>query len=220
MKLTGKQIGIATTAGITGMFAGVLLISGGIRIQLLSLAGLLTLPPVAVGLIVVDTRAQCKINQVEARASEAQRKLDGVTIKLTASEEKEARSQLELAEVQTSLNRAKELLRACEVDRSQSAEVIGQQYVKIDELQRELVSHKERIEELEAEIEAWEEQFQAAVNQEAQKLFQVAKLSEIKRIEAENDALTREAIEIARQYRQWANLADARLQDRREFRSE
>ncbi len=73
------------------------------------------------------------------------------------------------------------------------------------------------MEELEAEIEAWEEQFQATVNQEAQKLFQVAKLSEIKRIEAENDALTKEAIDIARQYRQWANLADARLQDRREF---
>jgi hypothetical protein len=217
MKLTGKQIGITATAGITGMFAGVLLISGGIRIQLLSLAGLLALPPIAVGLIVADTRAQGKVNQAEAKANEAQRKLDGVTIKLTASEEKEARVQLELAEVQTSLNRAKELLKACEVERSQSAEVIGQQYVKIDSLQAALVSHQERVEELEAEIEVWEEEFHSKVNIEAENRFQTAKLAEIKRIETENDALTKEAIDIARQYRQWVNLADARLQDRREF---
>jgi hypothetical protein len=217
MKLTGKQIGIMATAGITGMFAGVLLISGGIRIQLLSLAGLLALPPIAVGLIVADTKAQGKVNQAEAKVSDALRSLDGATIKLAASEEKEASLQLELAEVQNSLNRAKELLRVCEVERCQSAATIGQQHVKIDELQAALVSHQERLEELEAEIEAWEEQFQATVNQEAQKLFQVAKLSQIKRIETENDALTREAIEIAKQYRQWANLADARLQDPREF---
>jgi hypothetical protein len=217
MKLTPKQIGITTTAGITGLFAGALLISGGIRIQLLSLAGLLALPPIAVTLIVADTRAQGKINQAEAKANEALRSLDGMTIKLTASEEKEARSQLELAEVQTSLNRAKELLKACEVERSQSAEVIGQQYVKIDELQAALISHQEQIEQLEVEIEAWEEEFHGKVDVEAEKRFQVAKLSEIKRIEAENDSLTKEAIEIAKQYRQWANLADARLQDRREF---
>jgi len=73
MKLTGKQIGITATAGITGMFAGALLISGGIRIQLLSLAGLLALPPVAVGLIVIDTRAQGKVNQAEAKVSDVQR---------------------------------------------------------------------------------------------------------------------------------------------------
>jgi hypothetical protein len=217
MKLTGKQIGITATAGITGMFAGALLISGGIRIQLLSLAGLLALPPIAVGLIVADTRAQGKINQAEAKVSDALRSLDGMTIKLTASEEKEASLQLELAEVQTSLNRAKELLKACEIERSQSAEVIGQQYARIDELQATLASHQERVEELEAEVEVWEEEFHGKVDVEAEKRFQVAKIAEIKRIETENDALTKEAIDIARQYRQWANLADARLQDRREF---
>jgi Chromosome segregation ATPases len=217
MKLTGKQIGITATAGITGMFAGALLISGGIRIQLLSLAGLLALPPVAVGLIVVDTRAQGKVNQAEAKVSDALRSLDGTTVKLAASEEREASLQLELAEVQNSLNRAKELLRACEVDRSQSAEVIGQQYARINELQAALASHQEREEELEALVEAWEEEFHSKVDVEAEKRFQAAKFAEIKRIEGENDALTREAIEIARQYRQWANLADARLQDRREF---
>jgi hypothetical protein len=217
MKLTSKQIGITATAGITGMFAGVLLISGGVRIQLLSLAGLLALPPIAVGLIIADTRAQGKVNQAEAKVSDALRSLDGATIKLTASEEKEARLQLELAEVQTSLNRAKELLRACEVDRSQSAEVIGQQYVRIDELQAALALHQERVEALEAEVEAWEDEFHGKVDVEAEKRFQIAKVAEIKRIEGENDALTKEAIEIAKQYRQWANLADARLQDRREF---
>ena len=119
--------------------------------------------------------------------------------------------------MQTSLDRAKELLKACEVERSQSAEVIGQQYVKIDELQAALISRQEQVETLEAEVEEWEATFHSKLDSEAQKRFQAAKQSEIERIQVENDALTREAIEIARQYRQWANLADARLQDRREF---
>jgi hypothetical protein len=94
------------------------------RIQLLSLAGLLALPPVAVGLIVVDTRGQRKINQAEDKASDALRSLDGMTIRLTASEEREASLQLELAEVQNSLHRAAELLRVCEAERCQSAATI------------------------------------------------------------------------------------------------
>lgn len=217
MKLTGKQIGITASAGLTGLFAGVLLIGGGVRIQLLSLAGLLALPPIAVSLIVVDTRSQGKINQAEAKASEAQRSLDAATIKLAIHEEKEAQLQFELAEVQTSLNRAKELLKACEAERCQSAATISQQYVKIDELQSALISHQERVEALEVEVEEWEVTFHGKLDSEAQRRFQIAKESEIKRIEAENDVLTREAIDIAKQYRQWANLADARLQDRREF---
>jgi hypothetical protein len=44
VKLTGKQIGITASAGITGLFAGVLLVSGGIRMQTLALAGLLAAP--------------------------------------------------------------------------------------------------------------------------------------------------------------------------------
>jgi hypothetical protein len=44
MKLTGKQLGITTGAGVRGLFAGVLLVSGGIRLQTLALAGLLAAP--------------------------------------------------------------------------------------------------------------------------------------------------------------------------------
>jgi len=218
MKITGKQIGITATAGITGLFAGALLISGGVRIQLLSLGSLLlALPPIAAGIIVADTKAQGRINQAEGKVDETLRSLEGLSIKLATSEEKEARLHIELAEVKSSLNQAKELLKACEAERCQSAATIGQQYVKISELQAALVSHQERLEEIQAEVEEWEVAFHSKVDTEAQRRFQVAKASQIKRIELENDALTREAIEIAKQYRQWASLADARLQDRREF---
>ena len=91
MKLTGKQIGITTGAGVCGLFAGVLLVSGGIRLQILALAGLLAVPPVAVGLVIADTKVQRRINQAEGQASDALRSLDGLTIKLSASEESEAR---------------------------------------------------------------------------------------------------------------------------------
>jgi hypothetical protein len=217
MQLTSKQLGITATAGITGLCAGALLLSGGVRLQLLSLAGLLALPPVAVGLIVIDTKAQNRINQAEEKVDKALRDLDIAAVKITSSEAREAQLKLDLTEVQNSLNRAKELLKVCESERCQSASIINQQYQKIDELETLLKTHQARLEDLEAEVEEWEATFHTRLESEAEARFQAAKRAEIKKIEAENDALTKEAIEIAKKYRQWATLADTRLQDRREF---
>jgi hypothetical protein len=210
MKLTGKQIGITTGAGVCGLFAGVLLVSGGIRLQTLALAGLLTAPPVAVGLIVADTKAQRRINQAEGQASDALRSRDGLTIKLSASEENEARLKVELVELKRSLTQAKELLKDCESQRCQSVATIS-------ELQSSLAVATARLEELGAECEAWEREFHTRIDVEAQRRFQVAKQTEIQRIQAENDEITNEALDIVRGFRQWAVEVDGRLQDRGEF---
>jgi hypothetical protein len=210
VKLTGKQIGITVSAGVTGLFAGVLLVSGGIRLQTLALAGLLAAPPVAVGLIVADTKAQRRINQAEGQASDALRSRDGLTIKLSASEENEARLKVELVELKRSLTQAKELLRDCESERYQSTETISQ-------LQSSLTVATTRLEELGAECEAWEREFHTRIDVEAQRRFEVAKQTEIRRIQSENDEITNEALDIVRGFRQWAVEVDGRLQDRGEF---
>jgi hypothetical protein len=55
------------------------------------------------------------------------------------------------------------------------------------------------------------------VSSEAQKRYDAAKKVEIQRIQAENDEITNEALDIVRGFRQWAVEVDGRLQDRGEF---
>jgi hypothetical protein len=136
--------------------------------------------------------------------------LDGITLKLSASEEREARLKVDLANLQQEFTRAKGLLKVCEDERCQSSATITQ-------LQESVALATTRVDELEAEVEEWERTFHSKLDIEADKRFQKAKEAEIKRIEAENDEITREAMDIARAYRQWGIEVDARLEDRGQF---
>jgi len=205
-----KKVMVIGSSAVLGLCLGLVMTAEGIKAQTLALAGLLAVPPVAVGLIVADTKAQRRINQAEGQASDALRSLDGLTIKLSASEESEARLKVELVELKRSLNQVKELLKDCESERCQSTATIS-------ELQSSLVVATARLEELGAECEAWEQEFHSRIDVEADRRFQVAKLNEIKRIESENDEITREAMDIVRGFRQWGLEVDNRLQDRGEF---
>jgi hypothetical protein len=97
-------------SGVLGLCLGLVMGGNGVNSQSLALAGLLALPPVAVGLVVADTRAQQKINQVESKASKALRTLDDISVKLAASEEREAKLKLELLEILQELGRSNELI--------------------------------------------------------------------------------------------------------------
>ena len=81
-------------SGILGLCLGLVMGGNGVNGQSLALAGLLALPPVAVGLVVADTKAQSKINQAESKASKALRSLDDISVKLSMSEQTEARLKL------------------------------------------------------------------------------------------------------------------------------
>jgi hypothetical protein len=212
-----KKLMMIGGSGVLGLCLGLVMSAQGVKAQTLALAGLLAVPPVAVGLIVGDTKAQERINKAESKASDALRSLDGMSIKLTGCEEREARLKVELAEMQGTFTRFKELLKACESDRCQSAESISQLQGELANLRSALAQRNERLEELEAEVEEWERTFHTKLDAEAEKRFQVAKLAEIRKIEAENDEITREAMDIVRGFRQWAVEVDGRLQDRGEF---
>ena len=182
-----KKLMMVGGSGVLGLCLGLVMAAEGIKAQTLALAGLLAVPPVAVGLIVADTKAQGRINKAESKASDALRSLDGMSTKLTASEEREARLKVELAQMQGTLTQLKELLKACESDRCQSAESISQLQGELANLRSALTQRNERLEELEAEVEEWERTFHTKIDVEAEKRFQVAKLAEIRKIEAEND---------------------------------
>jgi hypothetical protein len=212
-----KKLMMVGGSGVLGLCLGLVMAAEGIKAQTLALAGLIAVPTVAVSLVVADTKAQAKINQAETKASDALRSLDGISIKLSASEEREARLKVDLAEMQQTVTRFKELLKTCEFDRCQSAENINQLQGELANLRSALTQRNERLEELQAEVEEWERTFHTKLDVEAEKRFQVAKLAEIRKIEAENDEITREAMDIVRGFRQWGVEVDARLQDRGEF---
>jgi hypothetical protein len=126
------------------------------------------------------------------------------------SEQTEARLKLELVEVLQQLGRVREVLKNCESERCQSVEITNR-------LQSSLKLAAVKVEELSAEVEAWESEFHTRIEVEAEKRFQVAKQVEIQRIQSENDEITNEALDIVRGFRQWAVEVDGRLQDRGEF---
>ena len=212
-----KKLMMVGGSGVLGLCLGLVMSAQGIKAHTLALAGLIAVPTVAVGLIVGDTKAQGKINRAESKASDALRSLDSISIKLTSTEEREAQLRVDFAEVQSTLNRCKDLLKACESERGISAESIRQLQSELGNLRSALQERNQRLEELEAEVEEWERTFHTKLDVEAQKRFQVAKTAEIRKIEAENDEITREAMDIVRGFRQWGIEVDARLQDRGEF---
>jgi hypothetical protein len=75
-----KKVMVIGSSAVLGLCLGLVMTAEGIKAQTLALAGLLAVPPVAVGLIVADTKAQRRINQAEGQASDALRSLDGLTI--------------------------------------------------------------------------------------------------------------------------------------------
>jgi hypothetical protein len=197
-------------SGVLGLCLGLVMGGNGFNGQSLALAGLLALPPVAVGLVVADTKAQSKINQAESKASTALRSLDDISVKLAASEEREAKLKLELLEILQELGRSNELLKSCQLDCSQSVE-------SINRLESSLAVATDRLGDLEAEVNEWEREFHTRVSSEAQKRYDAVRRTEIQRIQAENDEITNEALDIVRGFRQWAVEVDGRLQDRGEF---
>jgi hypothetical protein len=217
MKLSNNQIAIATSAGVCSLVVSVLVASGNVSVRLLSLAGLLAVPPSAIAFITLDNRAQSKINAAQRKLSDAITEGNQIKSKLTVEENRSAKLQSELASLQSSFNRAKEVLKACEAERCQSALDINQLNQSVAKLESDLLMAQTRIEELEDDCDEWKREFHTRIDLEAEQRFQVAKKAEIRKIEGENDEITREAIEIARSFRQWAMQVDERLQDRGEY---
>jgi hypothetical protein len=84
-------------------------------------------------------------------------------------------------------------------------------------LEQELATANSRIEELEADTEAWEEEFHSRVAVEADKRFQVAKKEEIQHIFDEHDKITSEAMRLFRQLQGWGHKVAHGHQQKREL---
>ena len=84
-------------------------------------------------------------------------------------------------------------------------------------LQTQVAAFKSEIEQLQLEIEEWEEQFSDRVELAADARFQVAKKTEIQKIFDEHDAITSQAMQLFQELQQWGQKVAHGHQTKREI---
>ncbi len=208
-----KELGALVGAGVCGLFAGLLVASGGFKgnlARMFALSGLISTPVVFVAHLLIDTKATNRVNKAESEAQTAKATASKAEFRLSELEESSARLTSELVKI-------REVLRVCDGDRQKFSGMVASLTPAIAKLEGELAEARERVEELEADTQAWEEEFHSRVAVEADKRFQVAKRNEIERIFQEHDKITSEAMRLFRQLQGWGHKVAASHQQKREL---
>lgn len=208
-----KELGALVGASACGLFAGLLVASGGLKgnlARMFALSGLISTPVVFVAHLIIDTKATNRVNRVEADSQAAIAKLRKAETKLSELEGSNARLASELASI-------KQALQACDGDRQHLSGMVANLTPVISKLEQELVTAKEQIEELEADSQAWKEEFHNKVNVEVDKRFQASKKEEIERIFDEHDQITSQAMRLFRQLQGWGHKVAHGHQQKREL---
>jgi hypothetical protein len=208
-----KELGALVGAGVCGLFAGLLVASGGFKgnlVRMFALSGLISTPVVFVAHLLIDTKATNRVNKAQEEAQAAKTAASKAGERLSELEESSLRLTSELLKI-------KEVLRVCDGDRQKFSGMVASLTPMITGLEQELATANSRIEELEADTEAWEEEFHSRVAFEADKRFQVAKKEEIQRIFDEHDFITSEAMRLFRQLQGWGHKVAASHQQKREL---
>jgi ribosomal protein S27AE len=206
-----------TSIGVCSCLAGILLGGNGASLNSLSLAGLISIPSVYGLHIIIDTRATNRINKAEKKASDSIAKLEKNQARLTEVEQHNAKLNIELATLQQALKQTQDALNHGEGERSKLAGLTATLTPAIAKLEAELLTAKGRIQELEQEVKDWEENFDGAVDLEADKRFKEAKRQEIQRIFDEHDAITSEAMGLLERLQTWGHKVASSHEAKREM---
>jgi chromosome segregation ATPase len=208
-----KEFGALVGAGVCGLFAGLLVASGGFKgnlARMFALSGLISTPVVFVAHLLIDTKATNRVNKAQEEAQTAKAAASKAESKLLELEESSLRLTSELLKI-------KEVLKACDGSRQKFSSMVASLTPAIAKLEQELATANSRIEELEADTEAWEEEFHSRVAVEANKRFEIAKKEEIQRIFDEHDFITSEAMRLFRQLQGWGHKVAHGHQQKREL---
>jgi hypothetical protein len=187
--------------------------SGLISVKNASIGSLVGLPAALISHVVTDSKAQKRIREADSKLSKALRELDIANSKASNFELCEAmRSDLllELEKTRKALDLAVEAHKTtCNVNQGMKQESIA--------LQTQLATFKSDIEQLQLEIEEWEDQFSDRVELAADAKFQIAKKAEIQKIFAEHDAITSQAMQMFQELQQWGQKVAHGHQVKREI---
>ena len=192
---TSVIVGSATL----GLLAGFGVVTGAVNFKTVSIAALLAMPTAFVTHLVSDSVAQKRINQAEERVKEIERSLCSAVSKNAFLEDVEARS-LHLTE---ELDKVRAALQLAVGEHQKASDLNLYLQQSLSALQADLEASSGRVEELQAECEAWEEEFSDRVESAADAKFQQAKKVEIERIFQEHDAITSGAMALFRQLQGW-----------------
>jgi hypothetical protein len=208
-----KDKSVLIGSGAFGLLAGFAVMTGSLTIKNITVAGMLALPTAFVTHLVSDSIAQKRINQAEERVKRLERELDSALSKTAFLEDIEARSQ-HLAEEIDKVRSALDLA----IGEHQKASDLNLYLQKtLTTLQADLEASQGRVEELQAECEAWEEEFSDRVLVESEAKFQQAKKAEIERIFQEHDAITSQAIALFQRLQGWGEKVAHGHQTKREI---
>jgi len=194
-----NQTSVIVGSATLGLLAGFGVITGAVNFKTVSIAGMLALPTAFVTHLISDTQATKRINQSEERVKGLERELEKAMSQATFLEDIEARSQhlaIEIDKVRSALD-----LAIGEHQKASDLNLLLQQ--SLSALQADLEASQGKVEELQAECEAWEEEFTDRVESAADAKFQIANKAEIQKIFDEHDAITSQAMQLFQELQQW-----------------
>jgi hypothetical protein len=200
-------------SGVFGLLAGFAVMTGSLNLKNITVGALLALPAVFVTHLVADTQATKRVN----KANEKVEKLES-ELRLAASTKALLETtQAEVLRLSEELTKVRSALKATLGEHQQASDLNLHLKESLTTLTSDLEASRGRIEELEAEVEEWEEGFSDRVAREAEARFQVAKRNEIERIFQEHDAITSKAMALFRQLQQWGEKVAHGHQSKREI---
>ena len=224
MKRTNLIV-ISVTAGIVSLCAGTLLTSNFKSAgQTITLATLLSLPTVAGLHLILDSKATKRINEAERKASKAESRATQAENKAVDAATNLDRTQSKLYEVSkknselsSEMSNIKKVLEDVTLHRDQLLVYASKTQPTIAQLQAELTTKREKVNELQSEIQLLEEDFEEKVEIEAQQRLQDAKQEEIQRIFDEHDAITSQAMSLFKRLQRWGQKVAVSHDQKREF---
>jgi hypothetical protein len=208
-----KDKSVLIGSGAFGLLAGFAVMTGSLTLKNITVAGMLALPTAFVTHLVSDTQATKRINKAEERTKKLERELEKAINQTTFSEDIEARS-LHLAK---EIDKVRSALDLAIVEHQKASDLNLYLQQTVTTLQADLEASQGKVEELQAETEAWEEEFSDRVSTEAEAKFQQAKKAEIERIFQEHDAITSGAIALFQRLQGWGEKVAHGHQAKREI---
>jgi hypothetical protein len=187
--------------------------SGVITFKDASIASLLAAPAALITHIVTDSKAQKRVRELDSKLSKALRNLETAQQSVSKLEDLENK----VYYLNLSLEETKKALDLAVVEHEKAYKLNQVMREEKGVLAGQVAAFKSEIEQLQLEIEEWEEQFSDRVEVAADAKFQVAKKAEIQKIFDEHDAITSQAMQLFQELQQWGQKVAHGHQTKREI---
>ena len=187
--------------------------SGVISFKDASIASLLAAPAALITHVVTDSKAQKRVRELDSKLSKALRDLDIAKQNVSKLEDLENK----VYYLNLSLEETKKALDLAVVEHEKAYKLNQVMREEKGVLAGQVAAFKSEIEQLQLEIEEWEEQFSDRVEVAADAKFRVAKKAEIQKIFDEHDAITSQAMQLFQELQQWGQKFAHGHQTKREI---